>query len=167
MTEMPAFVAKKKRRKSVTRLAVVQALYFMEFSGASLEETLHDFLYYRLTEIIPQEDGQPEQILLSPDPEFLQQLLFGITFQKEMLDQTLMSYLDGQWREDRLEFLLQCLLRAGIFELLHFEETPSKVIITEYVDLAYAFYAGNEPKIVNALLDRVARDVREDMKSAG
>ena len=80
------------------------------------------------------------------------------------LDRMIIENLSADWAEDRLELVLREILRAGIFELTHLDDIPPKVTITEYVDLAYAFYSGVEPKMVNAVLDRIAKQSRaEDM----
>ena len=52
------------------------------------------------------------------------------------------------------------LLRAAVYELTEEGETPARVIITQYLDVAHAFYGGREPGFVNGVLDRLARDLR-------
>ena len=58
------------------------------------------------------------------------------------------------------------MLRAGAYELLARQEIPARVVINEYVDIAHAFFAQKEPKLVNAVLDNVARRLRPDELSA-
>ena len=43
-------------------------------------------------------------------------------------------------------------------------DVPVAVVVSEYVDIAKAFYAEDEPKVVNAVLDRVARQLRGEGK---
>ena len=47
-----------------------------------------------------------------------------------------------------------------MYELAYTTDVDAKIIIQEYVDLAYAFFMKNEPKMINALLDQIAKDVR-------
>jgi N utilization substance protein B len=61
-----------------------------------------------------------------------------------------------------LEAVLRNLLRAGVYEILERAKTPPKVAIKEYVDIALAFYGGAESKMVNAVLDRIARSARPE-----
>ena len=49
-----------------------------------------------------------------------------------------------------------------LYELAEEPATPAKVVITQYVDVAHAFFGGKEPGFVNGLLDRLARDLRPE-----
>ena len=49
---------------------------------------------------------------------------------------------------------------CAAYELVHTTDIDAAVVVKEYVDLAYAFFTKNEPKMVNALLDQVAKQVR-------
>ncbi len=57
---------------------------------------------------------------------------------------------------------MRAILRAGIYELANRPEVPARVAISEYVDVARAFYSGAEPGMVNAVLDKVAHLLRPD-----
>ncbi|MFA7639898.1 MAG: transcription antitermination factor NusB, partial [Parvibaculum sp.] len=50
--------------------------------------------------------------------------------------------------------------RCGTYELRRCKNIPVKVVINEYVDVAHAFFEGDEPGVVNAVLDRLGRDIR-------
>ena len=45
--------------------------------------------------------------------------------------------------------------------LLARSDIPPRVIISEYLDVAHAFFAGKEPAMVNGVLDKLARTLRE------
>jgi N utilization substance protein B len=64
----------------------------------------------------------------------------------------------------RLDATLRAILRAGAWELSAKKDVPVAVVVNEYVDVARAFFDGEEPKIVNAVLDRLARKYRGDQK---
>ena len=53
-------------------------------------------------------------------------------------------------------------MRAGAYELLARPDVPSRVAISEYLDIAHAFFAGKEPGLVNGVLDRLARTLRPE-----
>ena len=61
---------------------------------------------------------------------------------------------------ERLETLLACILRAGAHELADRPDTPARVVISEYVDLADAFYGDKETGLINGVLDRLGRELR-------
>ena len=70
--------------------------------------------------------------------------------------------LSAEWPLERLEAVLRAILRAGAYELFARADVPLKVVITEYVDIAHAFFEGKEPGLVNAVLDRIGRVLRTD-----
>ena len=78
-------------------------------------------------------------------------LLRGVKIERPQLDELIAGALDKGRSIDRLDILLQSILRAGVFELYR-ENTVPAVVINEYVDIAHAFYAGESPHI-NAVLD--------------
>ena len=64
------------------------------------------------------------------------------------------------WRLVRVDSILRAILRAGVFELLERSDVPARVVINEYIDVAHAFFDAEEPRVVNGVLDRIARKVR-------
>ena len=89
-------------------------------------------------------------------------LVDGVVAHRPRLDVEIDAALTQGWTLARLELLLQAILRAGAFELAERRDVPTKVVITEYLDIAHAFYAGKEPSLVNAVLDRVASKLRAE-----
>jgi len=67
------------------------------------------------------------------------------------------SAVSAEWPWERLEMTLRAVLRAGVAELLTRTDIPAMATVAEFVDVGHAFYAGPEPRMVNAVLDRVAR----------
>ncbi|MBO7097497.1 MAG: hypothetical protein J6W11_02520, partial [Alphaproteobacteria bacterium] len=61
---------------------------------------------------------------------------------------------------EKMDGTMQALLLCAVYELTSTLDVDAKVLIQEYVDLAYAFFNKNEPKMVNALLDQIAHAVR-------
>ena len=57
----------------------------------------------------------------------------------------------------RIDATLRAILRAGAFELIRRQDIPQKVVISEYVDIAKAFYADDAAGMVNGVLDAIAR----------
>ena len=64
------------------------------------------------------------------------------------------------WRLVRVDSILRAILRAGVFELIDRRDVPARVVINEYIEVAHAFFSGEEPKVVNGILDRLARKLR-------
>jgi len=162
-------VYSRRSRLSAARLCAVQALYLTEFTDRPLTDVLSDFLNERLGSSALQEDGEKERPtpLVPPDPTVFTALVRGTVEAKAQLDETIDASLDGERTIARLEAILTSILRVGVFEMMHCPDVPPKVVISEYVDIAHAFFGGPEPKLVNAVLDRVAKAVRVDELSTG
>ena len=140
--------------RSTARLAAVQALYQLEISGGDVEQVITEFAAHRLGESVD------DVALVKPDPALFGELVRGVTLNRRDLDDMIAAVLVEDWTIERLETLLACILRAGAHELADRQETPARVIISEYVDLADAFYADKETGLVNGVLDRLARELR-------
>lgn len=140
--------------RSAARLAAVQTLYSMGITGHSAEDAL---IAYDAR--IP-DDTDPA--LVRADRDIVGLLVRGAAQEQERLDVAIGQALTGDWSMDRLESVLLAILRVGAYEVIAHSQTPVRVAISEYVDVAHAFYAGAEPKMVNAVLDRIARVVRPE-----
>ncbi len=150
------------KEKSTARLAAVQALYQVEMTSAAADAVLAEFVAHRLEEEV---DGVR---LTAADRGLLEALVLGAVAQRVELDDMLAAVLDESWTVERLETLLRIVLRAGAWELSRCPETPGRVVIAEYDDLAGAYFGGKEPGLVNGVLDRLARELRpEDFPSPG
>ena len=143
-------------RRSSARLAAVQALYQIAVVGTDAETVLGEFVRFRLdTEL----DGDR---FVSPDKPLFARIVRGAVSRRNDIDPLVEGALDPPWTLARLEVLLRAVLQAGCWELLENADTSSAIIITDYVDVAHAFFGGREPAMVNAVLDRVARQLRTE-----
>ena len=64
------------------------------------------------------------------------------------------------WRLIRVDSILRAILRAGVFELMERSDVPARVVINEYINVAKAFFDTEEPRVVNGVLDKIARKLR-------
>ena len=151
---------KRKASKSVARLAAVQALYQVEVNAQHPRLTVDEFREYRLGREI---DGDQYQ---KADAGLFERVVMGVYFGRESIDTQLANFLPKSRPLVRLEPLILAVLRAACFELESIDGAPAKVVVNEYMDLAHAFFSGQEPRFVNGVLDAVAHKVRpEDFKS--
>jgi N utilization substance protein B len=143
------------RRRSVARLAAVQALYQLELNPeANPEAVVREFVRHRLGHEI---DGDQ---LAEADPTLFSDVVRGVAADLELLDATITSALTEEWPLLRLDSVLRAILRAGAFELAHRYDVPPRVSISEYTAVAHAFFAGKEPGLANGVLDRLGRMLR-------
>lgn len=141
-------------RRSTARLGAVQALYQLEISGGRVADVIREFVEHRLGREL---DGDQYG---GADEELFKALVEGVSKGREEVDNLIAAVLPEAWPLDRLEAILRQILRCGVFELAEQPQIPAPVAISEYVGVADAFYAGKEPGMVNAVLDRLARDLR-------
>lgn len=144
------------RRRSVARLAAVQALYQIDLAAEPVTAVIAEFVKHRLGRDIDGENyGEADGTLFSDIVE-------GATARRVDLDRMISGSLTPDWPLERLEVTLRAILRAGAFELLVRRDVPARVVINEYLDIAHAFFSGKEPGLVNGVLDRLARVLRPD-----
>ncbi|MBP5616153.1 MAG: transcription antitermination factor NusB [Alphaproteobacteria bacterium] len=161
---MTKFVSQKIRQKSGARLAAVQAVYMASFGQTNVDAVIKDFVdgnigRYAIDENNPMHTE--ELIELSPiDTVYFSNLVKGVFTKKESLEKSLNLYLNEKRDFDKMDQTMQALLLCATYELTNTLDIDVKVLIQEYVDLAYAFFSKNEPKMVNALLDQIAHAVR-------
>ncbi len=142
--------------RSAARLAAVQALYQMESGGQGVEATIREFKDFRLGKELEGAALQPA------DASFFSEILRGAVDSQHKLDPYLTSQLATGWRLSRLDATVRAILRAGLFEMIRRPDVPARVVINEYVEIARAFFDGDEPGFINAVLDAAARQARSD-----
>ncbi|KQP09795.1 transcription antiterminator NusB [Methylobacterium sp. Leaf99] len=140
--------------RSGARLSVVQALYEMEISGKGVIEAVAEFETFWIGQTVDGVEHPPAEIA------FFRDLLRGVVEEQRAIDPMLDGALSQGWPLKRIEAVLRAILRAGAYELMHRRDVPARAAISEYVDVAHSFYGGDEPGMVNAVLDKVAREVR-------
>ena len=152
------FEEKVKNRRSVARLAAVQALYEVDLVNANIEIVLENFFAKRWLPSEFNTDTKSSQI--EPDRDWLVNLVQGVATSRDTLDSHIGRALSGKWTVERLETLIRVILQSAVFELINKPNVPASVIINEYLNVAHAFFEGPENKLVNGVLDRLARDLR-------
>lgn len=161
---MTKFVSKKIRRKSGARLAAVQATYMIAYGQLPVDTVIEDFVQGKVGRYVIEENSytETEEMLeVSPiDTTYFEDVVRGVHTKKQDLEKSLSLFLNDKWPFDRMNGTLQALLLCAVYELSNTTDVDTKVLIQEYVDLAYAFFNKNEPKMVNALLDQIAHSVR-------
>ena len=144
----------KPAERSAARLAAVQALYQMEVSGKGVIDALAEFEAFWI-------GREVEGITFKPaENEFFRDLLGGVVREQRAIDGKIDTALAAGWPLKRIEAVIRAILRAGAYELLFRKDVPARVAISEYVEVAHSFYDQDEPGLVNAVLDAIAREAR-------
>lgn len=146
--------ARPANQRGVARLAAVQALYQMDLGGAALPDILAEYEAHRLGKEL---DGEQYR---DADAAFFREIVSGVVADQRTLDPAIDGALASGWPLARVDATLRAILRAGAFELAGRPDVPARVVISEYVDVAKAFFEGEVPAMVNAVLDALARKLR-------
>ena len=145
-----------RQMKSAARLYAVQALFQMEASGQSADAVQKEFETHRFGAVY--DDAE----MAEGDVDLFRKLVGDAVNWQARIDQMTDRALVAKWPIDRIDPTLRALFRAAGAELVE-GEAPPKVVITEFVDIAKAFFPdGREPKFVNAVLDHMAREARPE-----
>ena len=142
------------RSRSAARLAAVQALYQHEMEATPIPALLHEFHHHRLGATIEGVEYEDAEV------DFFDDVVSGVKARSDELDALIASKLAKDWSLHRLDRPMRQILRAGAYELAARIDVPTGTIISEYVDVAKAFYDKREAAFVNGLLDAVAKEVR-------
>jgi N utilization substance protein B len=146
--------ATRSRSRSAARLAAVQALYQQRMEGTAQAKLLDEFHQHRLGREI--EDEQYAEA----DVDFFDDVVMGTLARSEEIDALLAERLADGWTLARLDKTMLQILRAGTYELMARPDVPVGTAISEYVDVAHAFFDQREAKFVNGILDAVGKVVR-------
>ena len=146
--------ATRSKARAAARLAAAQALYQHEMEGTPILQLLHEFHQHRLGATI--EDAEYAEA----EVDFFDDVVKGATARRDEIDGVIKAKLAKGWSLERLDRAMRAILRAGTYELLARADVPAAVVVTEYVDVAHAFFDKREAGFVNGLLDAVGKDVR-------
>ncbi len=144
----------KLRPRSASRIGAVQALYQMDLSGIDLNAVIDQFVATRFAV------EEADAALAGAYPVFFAEILRGVVRRQLDIDPLVDQQLAAGWRLVRVDSILRAILRAGTFELMERPDVPARVAISEYVEVANAFFNEEEPKVVNGVLDKLARRLR-------
>ena len=133
--------------KTRARICLVQALYQIHITNDSWEKVVRDFAI--------------------KEQERAKQWAYFIAYVEEAkkahfqdFDDMIIGALPENWKFDRMNALLLSILRAALFEFVHFPETPKAVLISEYLNISHAFFDQDEPRFVNGILQAIASRLR-------
>ncbi|WP_432431382.1 transcription antitermination factor NusB [Rhodomicrobium vannielii] len=140
--------------RGTARLAAVQALYQMDLAQTDAAAVIGQFTLHRFGHEV---DGAYYD---RADEPLFRDLVLGVVRAQLAVDPLIAGNLAKGWKLARIDSIIRAILRAGAYELKERHDIPARVIINEYVDVAHAFFGGDEPGVVNGVLDAVARQVR-------
>ncbi len=142
-------------RRNAARLMAVQAIYQMSVNNKEALFVVDEYLHLRKNMIV---EGET---MIEPDADLFNKIVLGVKERQDDIGTLVAAHRQGrtgQRAED--EPLLLSVLLCGSYELLAHQDTDAPIIISSYVDVAKAFFSGNEPGFINGILDSVRKTVR-------
>ena len=147
-------MSSKRQMKSAARLYAVQALFQMEAIGRGADDIQKEFEDHRFGAHVDDVEWA------EGDVDLFRKLIDDAVNWQAKIDQMTDRALVENWPINRIDPTLRALFRAAGAELVE-GDAPPKVVITEFVDVAKAFFPeSREPKFVNAVLDHMAREAK-------
>jgi N utilization substance protein B len=143
--------------RRLARLAAVQGLYRIELTQHAAKDVIKDFHAHPASFLQDVENGEDAA---RADNELFGAIVTGVSMDTATLDDMIAGALDAKVSAGRIEILLRAILRAGTWELHNHSPIAASVIINDYVDVAHAFFSAKEPGLVNAVLDRLGKNLR-------
>ncbi len=154
---------RKTQKFTNARLNAIQALYASEFNDIPIEKITHQFLAKDIgRELIFEDEKGNERFvqIVEADGNLFSKLVQTVQNKKTQIDEIILNSFSENWDKERIELLLQNILRTGIAEFYLQPSLEAPIIINEYVDITRAFYDGAEIKLVNAVLDKFSKIIR-------
>ena len=125
-----------------------------------MPQLLHEFHQHRLGAVIEDVEYAEAEV------DFFDDLVTNTHARLAEIDAAIAGKLAQGWSMERLDKPMKAILRAGTYELLARADVPVGAVISEYVDVAHAFYERREAGFVNWLLDGIAKEVRSQTPTA-
>ena len=147
------------RGRTASRVAAVLALFQSEQAQESPEAVIDQFVRHRLGEL-PGTGGFEEGRVPQAEVPLFARIVRAAVAQQDAIDRMLVEALPADWPLARIDPVLRALMRAGGAELTMSDGPPARVVINEYLDVAHGFFIGDEPRMANGVLDRLARLLR-------
>ena len=148
--------SKPANKRGSARLSAVQALYQMDIGGVGLSEVVAEYENFRIGHEV---DGA---VYLEADVSWFRGIVGGVVKDQKSIDPIIHQALTNNWPLSRIDSTLRAILRAAVFELTKRSDVDARVVVTEYVEIAKAFFDSEEPKMVNGVLNVIARRLRPD-----
>jgi transcription antitermination protein NusB len=143
------------KSRSVARLAAVQALYQLDMEKIGIARLLAEFHAHRLGEQIDDDQYAEAEV------DFFNDVVSGVGARMDEIDTLIDTKLGEKWEMSRIDITMLQILRAGTYELIARPDVPTRSVISEYIDVAHAFFDVKDAKFVNGVLDAIAREKRD------
>jgi N utilization substance protein B len=141
-----------KAKNLSARLFAVQALYQAVQNKQRIPKVIEEFLSTRVGMEV---DGEK---IVTPDGSLFRKILGAVEDRGEDIEGLVNANIRSENKD--VGMLLKAILTCATAELLVNSESGAPIIINDYLNVAHGFYDTGETKLINAVLDAVAKTVR-------
>ncbi|MBL7232972.1 transcription antitermination factor NusB [Komagataeibacter oboediens] len=149
------------RSRTASRVAAVQALFQIEQGNESPERVINQFMRHRLGTSASEQCAYAEGQVPDADARLFGIVVRGAMARQDRIDALLHDILPASWPLARLDPVLRAIMHAAGGEMTGADPVPARVIINEYMDIAHGFLAGDEPRMLNGVLDALSRRIND------
>ena len=93
--------------------------------------------------------------------KFIKDVVQGTIERKDLIVETIKQHLPDDLDLKRTDKLLKIIIFAAVFELMYKHNSPTKVILSEYVKTSEFFLEKAQIKFLNAILDKISKNIRQ------
>lgn len=165
MTQSNDRLAPAMRPRTTARVAAVQALFQIEQGPENPETVIVQFVQHRLGTTLAGESFEDGHVP-EADITLFTNLVRRAAAEHARCTALLSEILPSSWPLNRLDPVLRALLVTAIAEMQAPNAPPVNVVINEYLDIAHGFFSGDEPRMVNGVLDTVAKRLTATQEEA-
>ena len=92
--------------------------------------------------------------------KFIKDVVNGTIERNEIIVAEVKNYLSDDVKLNKLDKVFQVIIKSAIFEFLYKTNTPTRIIIKEYLNVSNFFLEDSQTKYLNALLDKISKKIR-------
>lgn len=141
----------KNKKRSSARIGAVQTLYASHINNENVVKNIANFV--QAGGIVEMDGG-----VYPANQQLYTKIINGVLNRNEdivNLANATMEKRPLEWQNPLIQFII----KAGIFELLENDSADDALIISEYVDIAHAFFEPKEAGLVNGVLNTVCKNL--------
>jgi N utilization substance protein B len=135
------------------RLMAVQAVYQASLNEQDLRSAAQEYLEHRVSMHVEGEE------IVEPDSVLFKKIVSGVAERREDLGGVIQA--NAKNGGAGFEALIKAILMCGSYELLAHTKIDAPIIINDYLNVAHGFFNESEVGLVNGILDKVAKSLRD------
>ena len=93
--------------------------------------------------------------------KFIKDTVLGTIEREELLLENLKTILKDEFNPSRTDLILKLMILSATFELMFSHKTPTNVVVSEYVKISDFFLETAHKGYLNAILDKISKNVRK------